>query len=186
MSGYNADISQPAEKDDENTPAPVVETVAHLGDYQLPSDIRYTWATEYKPLSKDEMQTIIDQTDMAELSVPRLLATIRFLKHELRKDISADDSRIQHIWEQAGELANDKGYCEIFDDVMDALGTGYARQIDVTAWVDISIKIPVPLSMPRNGDVDDYLDTSWVQEAFDCQEIDLSHANWEVDWVENN
>lgn len=183
MSGYNADISQPAERDDENTPAPVVETVAHLGDYELPSDIRYTWATEYKPLSKDEMQTIIDQTNMAELSVPRLLATIRFLKHELRKDISADDSRLEHIWEQAGELADEKGYCDAFEYMMAQLGTGYAREEDVIVTVSINTTVTIPLTIKRGADASDYIETSDVESALNDQ-LDLSSYDWEVQDVE--
>ncbi len=181
MSGYNAEYTAPR---DEETPEPIVlpETVTPMAPWNVPTELNLYGST-FEPMLKEDADKLIAE---GTVDVAQLMATMRQLLWASRQTIQADDYRIAHIWEQAGEIADQKGYCDVFDTFMDDLGTGYAREEEVVAWVDVTVKIPVPITMRRDGDVMDYLDNSTIDDAFSMASIDITSDSWELDWVEKN
>lgn len=149
MSGYNAEISQPAENDDE----------------------------ELKPYSAYELR---DALTLLEYDKARLLLTARHLVDESRKPIQADDYRLQHIWEQAGEIANDKGYCNVFDEFMSELGTGYERTREYCLTVQVTRTYDVHVTAGRDAnmyDLNEALD-GWSVE--DIESNENTDSDWEI------
>lgn len=177
MSGYNADISQPAEKDDEPTPTPTY--VQNLGQWELPNEIGSFYSSEFSNLTEEEMSEVIANNT---LELPRLLATLRRMWWERRQEIQADDSRLTHIWEKAGEIAENKGYCTVFEEFMSELGTGYAREEEGYAEVRATVEVivSIPLSIRKGDDVEYYLDSSTVQDFVDQATDEFEVQGWDV------
>lgn len=151
MSGYNADIAQPEEREPiigqpiEEAPIQSGENVETMADKLL---ARTTFAP-------DELMNVVTT-----------LKAQRDAIHLNRiNDIQADDHRIQHIWEHAGEIADRRGYCDVFESIMIELGTGYTRTVEGYAQVEVTLKmtVSVPVEVSRadaddwtNIEVDDY------------------------------
>lgn len=149
MSGYNAEYTAPRDNEtEEATPAPI-ELVE-----------------EPKPYAPWDTGTF---ANLEELDKARLLATVRELRIEANKPIQADDHRVAHIWEQAGEIADRRGYCDVFDSFMDELGTGYTREAEFCVTVTETVTYDVHVTAPRDSSQSDI-------EAL-IEDIDLN--DWE-------
>ena len=183
MSEYNAEYGIPAGDRDENaTPEPIVLepiTIEPAREWQLPQSIRH-YGTVWTPLTEEDANAAVAEFGTDEL--PALFALVRRLVWQSRQNIDADDFRLTHIWERAGEIADQKGYCGVFDEIMDQLGTGYERTIDVNVTVSVNTTVTIPVTMPRNADASEYIDTSDVEEAL--SNSDLSSYDWEVTGTE--
>ena len=167
MSGYNAEYTAPRETELEDLPA----TLAPIELVEEP-----------KPYAPWDTGTF---ANLEELDKARLLATVRELRIEANKPIQADDHRIAHIWEQAGEIADQKGYCDVFDSFMDELGTGYAREESMVTYVTVTVTVPVYTIVRRGSEVEDYIDSSVVEEAFNNADIDITNDMWSIDYSES-
>ena len=174
MSGYNAEISQPAEKDDEPTsatlhnPAEFTPRVMPYASHELP---------QYSGFEDVRLGAVATNN----LDPDRLLATIREMQLEARKPIQADDYRLQHIWEQAGEIANDKGYCNVFDEFMSDLGTGYERTREYCLTVQVTRTYDVHVTAGRDAnmyDLNEALD-GWSVEDIESNE-NTDNGDWEI------
>lgn len=152
MSGYNADYTAPRDNEtEEATPAPI-ELVE-----------------EPKPYAPWDTGTF---ANIEELDKARLLATVRELQKNANKPIQADDHRIAHIWESAGEIADQKGYCDVFDTFMDELGTGFTREMEYCVTVTETVTYDVHVTAPRNATQED------IEERVEDMDLD--------DWSETD
>jgi len=91
-------------------------------------------------------------------------------------NIEPYDSRIAHIWQRAGEIATERGYCAEFDSMMMALGTGYRRTriYNVSVVTNVTLTIPItctgikdPVNMLSDEDIkahfpEDAVVTDWA------------------------
>jgi hypothetical protein len=168
MSGYNAEHGIPAGDRDntEETPAPEPVYVLPYNPWEF-SETHY--GTTFAQMTAGQAEV---EADHQEWDVKRLLATIRHQSWQLRQTIQADDHRIQHIWEKAGEIADQKGYCSVFDEIMEELGTGYAREVEYCVTVTETKTYDVHVTASRNADQRD------IEELI--SEVDLS------DWSETD
>lgn len=180
MSGYNAEYSAPRETELEDLPATLAPIV--LGQ-----------PIEYAPIQMGEnVETLCEKIQSRESftaeerqNLTNILKSQRDMIHKLRtEDISADDYRLTHIWEAAAEFADQKGYCSVFDDVMDELGTGFAREEEMVAYVAVNVTVPVYVTVRRGSDPEDYIDSSMVDEALSNYEFDVTRSDWSVDHSE--
>jgi len=80
----------------------------------------------------------------------------------------ASDHRLAPIWEQAHEIADNRGHCETFDELMEELGAP-SRMVDVTFTVTGTFSARVAVSDLTS----DWRDAGG--EAMDCCQVD-----WEV------
>ena len=139
MSGYNAEYGIPAGDRDN-----AEETTATPAPIEL--------VEEPKPYAPWDTGTF---ANIDELDKARLLATVRELQKNANKDISADDHRLIHIWESAADIADRRGYCDVFDSIMDELGTGYTREQEYCVTVTETVTYDVHVTAPRNATQED-------------------------------
>ena len=183
MSGYSAEYGIPAGDREEmadlpaETPEPEVKFVARvIPSYELPFIVSDT------PLAWDG----IPEEKLAEFNKQDLLETIRhwanLYSNERRNDISADDHRLTHIWESASEIADRRGYCDVFDSIMEELGTGYTREMEYCVTVSETIKYDVHVTAPRNATQSDIEELIQYETLSDHTEIE---RDWEVDNYES-
>ena len=71
-------------------------------------------------------------------------ARIATLRNE---QISADDERLTDFWERAHSVADDHGYCEVFDTIVTELG-GPQREVELS--VEVTMTFTVPITIGRN------------------------------------
>lgn len=152
MSGYNAEMSQPAERERIILGKPIEEAPILAG--------------ENVETMADKLSTRTTFTPEELMNVVTALKAQRDTIHRNRiNDIPVDDPRLTHIWDRAGDIADSKGYCDVFDTIMDELGTGYSRTVEGYAQVEVTLKVTVsvPVTVSRaeaddwsDIDVDDY------------------------------
>lgn len=123
--------------------------------------------------------------DPATLDQARLLATIDMLDKQRRElqTVNADDWRIEHIWESAAEIADRKGYCSEFDEMMDELGTGFTREADYEVKVKVEQYVWVPVTAKRGAsesEIEDAIDQSMIEDALTTTVIDI--YSYEIDY----
>ena len=77
----------------------------------------------------------------------RLLATARMWQETatqrglIIRDM--DDDRLTAVWEKASDIANEKGYCSVFDEVLEAIGTSWRRSRDYEHEVTVTYTVTV-------------------------------------------
>ena len=144
MSGYNAEYSAPRETELEDLPATLEPIVLEAEEERtLPVKMRHIATEMWKERTPyPEAQELANlafevQQELAKLEEAQNL--VEELRAELRKermnDIPADDHRLTHIWESASEIADRRGYCDVFDSIMEELGTGYTREMEYCVTV---------------------------------------------------
>lgn len=188
MSGYNAEYGIPAgDRDNAEettaTPEPIVltpepEVVEPLAPWNVPNALNYYGST-WEPLTKEKADELVAE---GELDITRLLATVRHLLWQNRRDIQADDHRLTHIWEQAAEIADRRGYCDVYDSIMEELGTGYAREVELCVTVTETVTYDVHVTAPRNADQRDIEELIEDIDLDDFSETDREREvrNWEI------
>ena len=184
MSGYNAEYSAPRETELEDLPAtlePIVlnpepELVKTYNVWEFPTEC---YSATFEPMTVEQGEIALSK---GEWDVTRLLATVRHQSWMLRRDISADDPRLTHIWESASEIADRRGYCDVFDSIMDEIGTGYTREMEYCVTVSETIKYDVHVTAPRNATQSDIEELIQYETLSDHTEIE---RDWEVDNYES-
>ena len=182
MSGYNAEYTAPRDNEElaelpAETPAPETKFVARvIPSYELPMIISDT------PLAWDG----IPEEKLAEFNKQDLLETIRhwanLYSNERRNDISAYDHRLTHIWESASEIADRRGYCDVFDSIMDEIGTGYTREMEYCVTVVETVTYDVHVTAPRNATQSDIEELVGYETLSDHNETE---RDWEVSSYES-
>lgn len=178
MSGYNAEFGIPnGDKDETPTPEPITNMPVPYNDWEFNSLLGGYKADEY-----------LEEKDMGDLSaydVAKLVQTVRTLQRKLNREIDADDWRLQHIWERAGEIANGRGYCDVFDTIMEELGTGYVREAEFCLTVTVTRTYDVHLNAPRNSGhyeleelIGEVLTVEDVEQN-ECTDVNISLENFE-------
>lgn len=129
--------------------------------------------------------------DPATLDQARLLATIDMLDKQRRElqTVNADDWRIEHIWEKAAEIADRKGYCSEFEEMMDELGTGFIRETEYEVKVKVEQYIWVYVTAKRGAS--DYDIQEMLEENPDLISDALANTStqvndldsWEIDYI---
>lgn len=145
MSGYNADIAQPEEREPiigqpiEEAPIQAGENIETMAD-KLAKRSRFT---------PEELMHVVTTLKAQRDAIHRNRVT----------GIQADDPRLTHIWEQAGEIADRRGYCDVFESIMEELGTGFSRTVEGYAVVEVTLKmtVSVPVEVSR-AEADDWSD----------------------------
>lgn len=147
MSGYNAEYGIPAGDRNEETPTIILGQPIEHAPIQSGENVS-TMA--------EKLETRTEFTKEELLYVANTLKAQRDQAHTARiSDIPANDSRLNHIWETAGEIADRKGYCEVFDEIMDELGTGWTRDVEYCVTVTETKTYDVHVTGPRNADQQD-------------------------------
>ena len=183
MSGYNAEYGIPAGDNDnaeETTVAPII-----LTNKPAPYNAWEFMGMLSSRYLADELIEEQEMGDFEQYDKARLIQTVRNLINISNRIIQADDHRIAHIWESAGEIADQKGYCDVFDSFMDELGTGYAREEDMVTYVNVSVTIPVYTTVRKGSDPEDQIDSSMVEDAFNNADIDIESGMWTIDYSES-
>lgn len=185
MSGYNAEHGIPAgDKDEAPTPEPIVLT-------NMPEPYKeYEFNALLGSYRADELLEEQHMGNLSEYDTAKLVQTVRSLFRKQWADIPANDSRLEHIWEKAGELADSKGYCDVFEYFMNELGTGYAREKEGYATVEVTLTmtVSVPHSLKHGESYSDIeLDSYIVNEALECSDMSYAEVtDWNVtDWNED-
>ena len=178
MSGYNAEYTAPQDNEElaelpAETPAP--ETPALVETYGTWEFPEHCYGSTFVPMTEEQGNTALTKADW---DTKKLLATIRHLSWQLRQDIAANDSRLLSIWERAGEIADSRGYCDVFDSIMDELGTGYQREYEYCVTVVETIKYDVHVTGPRNATQSDIEELIGDVDLSDYSELE---RDWEVD-----
>lgn len=75
------------------------------------------------------------------------------LTEERTRQISGSDPRLELFWERAGELADEAGHCQVYDQLAEALG-GEARRKDYD--VTVTYRFSVSLTSSEANDFDLY------------------------------
>lgn len=83
---------------------------------------------------------------LAEQTVRNLRAEVGRLSAELTdertRQIDGSDYRLTSFWERAGELADEAGHCQVYDELAEALGGEPRRQdYDVTVTYRFSVSL---------------------------------------------
>lgn len=149
MSGYNAEYGIPSGDREEN---PII-----LGQ---PIEQAPIQSGENVETMADKLSTRTTFTPEELMNVVTTLKAQRDTIHRNRiNDIPVDDPRLTHIWERAGEIADSKGYCDVFDTIMDELGTGFSRTVEGYAQVEVTLTltVSVPVEVSR-AEADDWSD----------------------------
>ena len=147
----------------------VAELVARLADasaYLADAD-----ATRAAPVTVSLVDTLPapDASPEVHAECVERAEQLRVRLREAQADITdASDHRLAPIWERAHEIADERGHCETFDEMMESLGAP-SREIDVTFTVTGTFSARVAVSDLNN----DWRDAGG--EAMDCCQID-----WEV------
>lgn len=187
MSGYSAEYGIPAGDRNEEladlpaeTPAPIILTNKPEGysawEFMGMLSSRY---------SNDELIEEQEMGDIDAFDKARLIQTVRGLIRIANRDIQPDDYRLNHIWERAGEIADGRGYCDVFDSIMEELGTGYTREEAMVSYVDLTITVPVYVTVKRGGEPADYIENSDVEEALSNWTGDITSDMWSIDYSES-
>ena len=126
--------------------------------------------TPAEPFSDFDLRRMLDENVDSWLSGSRMRATIQRLMTERDgyryNPIDADDFRLTHIWDKAGELATNAGHCSEFDDMMHELGTGYTRTKTYSVDIEVTLTRIVSVTVTCNASDDPMLevDTNLIEE----------------------
>ena len=182
MSGYNAEYTAPRDNEEladlpAETPAPII-----LTNKPEPYKVWEFMGMLSSRYSNDDLIEEQEMGDFSQFDMARLIQTVRNLARLANKDISADDHRLTHIWESASEIADRRGYCDVFDSIMEELGTGYTREMEYCVTVSETIKYDVHVTAPRNATQADIEELIQYETLSDHTEIE---RDWEVDSYES-
>ncbi len=180
MSGYNAEYTAPRDNEEladlpAETPAPIV-LVETYNVWEFPTEC---YSATFEPMTDEQAEIALTKGNW---DTKKLLATVRNLSWQLRRDIPADDPRLTHIWESASEIADRRGYCDVFDSIMDEIGTGYTREMEYCVTVVETIKYDIHVTAPRNADQSDIEELIQYETLSDHTEIE---RDWEVESYES-
>lgn len=178
MSGYNAEYSAPRETELEDLPATLAPIVLGQPIESAPIQMGENVETVCEKIQSRESFTAEERQNLTNI-----LKSQRDMIHKLRtEDISADDYRLTHIWESASEIADRRGYCDVFDSIMEEIGTGYTREMEWCVTVTETIKYDVHVTAPRNATQSDIEELIQYETLSDHNEIE---RDWEVDNYES-
>ncbi len=135
-----------------------------------------------------ELPATLEPIVLEKSELEKAQELIEELRNELRTmrfaDIPAHDHRLTHIWESAAEIADQKGYCGIFDEIMEELGTGFTREMEYCVTVTETVTYDVHVTGPRNAtqsdieemvadiDLDDWSETDRDREVTNYESAD--------------
>ena len=164
MSGYNAEYGIPSGDREDAQPTIILgQPIEHAPIQQ----------NENVATMADKLESRTEFTKEELLIVANTLKLQRDQAHTARiSDIPANDNRLMHIWEQASEIADRKGYCDIFDEIMDELGTGFTREMEYCVTVTETVTYDVHVTAPRNASQED------IEERVEDMDLD--------DWSETD
>jgi hypothetical protein len=188
MSGYNAEYTAPRDNEEladlpAETPEPIILEAEE--EKTLPVQMRHLGLA----MNSEHSQELFDLAFTVSQELEKLEkaeALVEELRNEMRQmrlnDISADDHRLTHIWESAAEIADRRGYCDVFDSIMDELGTGYTREMEYCVTVTETVTYDVHVTAPRNATQSDIEELVGYETLSDHNETD---RDWEVSSYES-
>lgn len=84
--------------------------------------------------------------------VGRLSATVTALRTE---QIDGSDFRLQEFWRKAGDLADEAGHCQVYDELAEALG-GEPRRQEYSVTVTYRFTVDLTRAEADDFDLNDY------------------------------
>lgn len=116
---------------------------------------------------------------------------------KLSAQVDASDPRLTEMWERAGEIADRRGYCSVYDELAEELGAP-TRSVDVTAritvtrtqtftvYVSASEVSASGLSNDWRTELADHIDDYMVGEACDEADVEGESIDWEFSSYERD
>jgi hypothetical protein len=158
MSGYNAEYTAPRDEELEDLgatlPPIVLKDVEEVEEKTLPVQMRHLGLA----MNSEHSQQLFDLAFEVSQELAKLEALtqkneelVESLRQSRFGDIQPHDHRLAHIWERAGEIADSRGYCDVFDSIMEELGTGYTREMEYCVTVTETKTYDVHVTGPRNA-----------------------------------
>ena len=121
-------------------------------------------------------------------TIQRLRVEIRQLRTE---DIEASDSRLSTMWEKAGEIADRRGYCSVYDELAEELGAP-TRTVDGVATITVTRTQTITIALDFEGVSPSALESNWrdaLENEFDSYtiaeyandgEVEDESVEWEI------
>jgi hypothetical protein len=162
MSNYTSDPNEDSLV--ESLAGAVAELVAHIADADANPVTVVTPTLAAPDAPADVHAECIERAERIEERMRKAEAPIT----------DASDHRLSPIWERAHEIADERGHCETFDEMMESLGAP-SREIDVTFTVTGTFSARVAVSDLNN----DWRDAGG--EVMDCCSVDWEITSYDRD-----
>lgn len=136
--------------------------------------------------AQPEHVIVLTEADNLRAEVERLRAEVLRLSSDID---DVNDYRLLPIWQKAGECADSRGYCSVFDEVLNDMGvTTYAREVDVCVTVTQTITYDIHVRVPKNdlyeSTVRDAVEYEFGNRYTNLSETEATQADigeWSID-----